>query len=170
MSISGTKRFYAYKQKEKYLFVLFVLNIPTFSEAKDRFILQFIETLDREKIIWEEKRIRELTRFPEINNDLIFHRHQIGLYFFSIVLQVKMYFCRSKSIKQKTIKNLDNPDAEKRKVLKENGKTTLIFLESLNKFFFSFLRFLVQTFFTFSHLKITNIWMLEKYMLKASGN
>lgn len=79
MSISGTKRFYPYKQKEKYLFVLFVLNIPTFSEAKDRFILQFIETLDREKIIWEEKRIRELIRFPEINNDLIFLRHQIGL-------------------------------------------------------------------------------------------
>ena len=49
-----------------------------------------------------------------------------------------MYFCRSKSIKQKTIKNLDNPDTEKRKVLKENGKTTLIFLESLNNFFFLF--------------------------------
>jgi len=45
-----------------------------------------------------------------------------------------MYFCRSKSIKQKTIKNLENPDAEKRKVIKENGKTTLIFLETCGHF------------------------------------
>ena len=91
--ISGTKRFYLDKLKEKYSFVLFVLNIPTFSEAKDRLIFH------RNPGQREENRIRELIRFPEINKDLIFLRYQLGLYLFSVVFQVKMYFCPSKSNK-----------------------------------------------------------------------